>query len=306
MEERFLWYNHTMEQTDKREKRKKALKTDARRIILILVASVIMALNINTFVHTGGLYPGGATGLTVLIQRVAEMYFNIALPYTVINVILNAVPFYIGLRYVGKKFALYSLVCIMATNLLVDILPSYVVTYDTLLISIFGGLLNGVAISLCLRQNATTGGTDFIALWLANKKGMDTFNMVLGFNAVILVAAGLIFGWDKALYSIIYQFVSTQVLHVLYTRYMKSTLLIVTQEPYAVNDVIQDITNHSTTILRGEGGFEQEGQAVVYSVINANAKAKVLRAVREVDENAFVDIIRTEETEGNFYIAPHE
>lgn len=306
MRGRFLWYNHTMEQTDKREERKKMLKTDVRRIILILVASVIMALNINTFVHTGGLYPGGATGLTILIQRVAEMYFNISLPYTVINVILNAVPFYIGLRFVGKKFALFSLVCIMATNFLIDLLPSYVVTYDTLLISIFGGLLNGVAISLCLRQNATSGGTDFIALWLANKKGMDTFNMVLGFNALILIAAGLLFGWDKALYSIIYQFVSTQVLHVLYQRYMQSTLLIVTQKPHEVNDAIRHVTNHSSTILRGEGGYEQEGQAVVYSVINTNAKAKVVKAIREVDDSAFIDVIRTEEIEGNFYIAPHE
>ena len=306
MRGRFLWYNHTMEQTDKREERKKMLKTDVRRIILILVASVIMALNINTFVHTGGLYPGGATGLTILIQRVAEMYFNIALPYTVINVILNAVPFYIGLRFVGKKFALFSLVCIMATNFLIDLLPSYVVTYDTLLISIFGGLLNGVAISLCLRQNATSGGTDFIALWLANKKGMDTFNMVLGFNALILIAAGLLFGWDKALYSIIYQFVSTQVLHVLYQRYMQSTLLIVTQKPHEVNEAIRHVTNHSSTILRGEGGYEQEGQAVVYSVINTNAKAKVVKAIREVDDSAFIDVIRTEEIEGNFYIAPHE
>lgn len=185
---------------DEKEYRKRMLKTDVRRMILILVCSVLVALNINTFVHTGGLYPGGATGLTILIQRVAEMYFHIQLPYTVINVILNAVPFYIGLRFVGKKFALFSLVCIMATNFLVDLLPNYVVTYDTLLISIFGGLINGFAISLCLRQNATTGGTDFIALWLANKKGMDTFNLVLGFNACILIAAGLLFGWDKALY----------------------------------------------------------------------------------------------------------
>ena len=293
-------------QADDKDARKASFKTDVRRMILILVSAVIMALNINTFVHTGGLYPGGATGLTVLIQRVAEMYLHIQLPYTVINVILNAVPFYIGLRYVGKKFAMFSLVCIMATNFLVDLLPSYVVTYDTLLISIFGGLLNGVAISLCLRQNATTGGTDFIALWLANKKGMDTFNLVLGFNAVILIAAGLIFGWDKALYSIIYQFVSTQVLHLLYQKYMQTTLLIVTKKPHEINDISQSTTHHSTTILRGEGGYEQEGQAVVYSVINTSDKAKVVKEIRDVDEHAFIDVIKTEQIEGNFYIVPHE
>ena len=67
-------------------------------------------------------------------------------------------------------------------------------------------------------MNATTGGTDFIAIYLSDKKGVDSFNIVLGLNAVILAAAGILFGWDKALYSIIFQYASTQVLHVLYKK----------------------------------------------------------------------------------------
>ena len=65
-----------------------------------------MALNIKTFVRTGGLYPGGATGLTILIQRIALQYFSLQLPYSVINLLLNAFPVYIGFRYIGKKFTL--------------------------------------------------------------------------------------------------------------------------------------------------------------------------------------------------------
>ncbi len=281
-------------------------KHDSKRLLAVLLASVILALNINTFVQTGGLYPGGVTGLTILLQRIALRYFGIHLSFAVVNTLFNLVPVYIGFRYIGKRFTLYSCICILLTGVLTDLLPQHVITYDTLLISIFGGLINGFAISLCLRQNATTGGTDFIALWLANKKGMDTFNLVLGFNACILIAAGLLFGWDKALYSIIYQFVTTQVMHVMYQRYMQSTLFIVTQKPHEVNDAIRLLTHHSSTILHGEGGFEGEGQAVVYSVINTNDKAKVVKAVRDVDEHAFVDVIRTEEIEGNFYIAPQE
>ena len=70
--------------------------------------------------------------------------------------------------------------------------------------------------SLCLFGNATTGGTDFIAIFLSERKGMDAWNIVLGLNVLILGAAGYLFGWDKALYSIIYQYASTQVLHTLY------------------------------------------------------------------------------------------
>ena len=169
-------------------------KKDFKRLIVVCLASVLMALNIKSFVRTGGLYPGGATGLSLLIQRGAQMYLGLALPYTVINVILNAIPIYIGFRFIGKKFTLYSCLMIVLTSVLTDILPGYVITYDTLLISIFGGLINGLVISMCLMMNATTGGTDFIAIFLSERKGIDSWNMVLGLNVVILAAAGILFG----------------------------------------------------------------------------------------------------------------
>ena len=94
------------------------VKEDSKRIIVICAASVVMALNIKTFVRTGGLYPGGASGLTLLIQRVVELFLNIEIPYTIINVILNLVPVYIGFRFIGKKFTLFSCISIMLTNIL--------------------------------------------------------------------------------------------------------------------------------------------------------------------------------------------
>ncbi len=121
-----------------------SFKEDAKRIVVICIASVVMALNIKTFVRTGGLYPGGATGLTLLIQRIVEL-FGFELPYTLINILLNLVPIYIGFRFIGKKFTLYSCLCIMLTNVLTDVLPSRAIVYDTLLISVFGGMINGFA-----------------------------------------------------------------------------------------------------------------------------------------------------------------
>ena len=174
-------------------------KKDIKRIIIVCLAAVIMALNIKSFVRTGGLYPGGATGLTLLLQRMGELFFHVTIPYTIVNVALNAVPVYIGFRFIGKKFTLYSCLMIVLTSVLTDILPGYVITYDTLLISIFGGLINGLVISMCLMMNATTGGTDFIAIFLSERKGIDSWNMVLGLNVVILAAAGILFGWDKSL-----------------------------------------------------------------------------------------------------------
>ena len=79
---------------------------------------------------------------------------------------------------------------ILISSILTDLIPPYVVTYDTLLIAIFGGIINGTAISLCLSQDATSGGTDFLAIYLAQKKGMETWNLILGLNAVMLLTAG--------------------------------------------------------------------------------------------------------------------
>ncbi len=279
-------------------------KKDGKRIIVICIASLIMAVNIKSFVRTGGLYPGGATGLTILIQRMAELFFHVTLPYTVINLLLNAVPVYIGFRFIGKKFTLYSCLMIVLSGILTDVIPGYVITYDILLISIFGGMISGLAVSLCLMVEATSGGTDFIAIFLSEKKGVDSFNIVLLINAVILSLAGILFGWDKALYSIIFQYVSTQVLHVLYKKYQQETLFIVTNKPKEVCDAIYRISFHGATILAGEGSFEHCERNVVYSVVSGAESKKVIRAVKEADDKAFINAVKTQQLSGRFYQKP--
>ncbi len=279
-------------------------KEDGRRILTICIAALLMALNIKTFVRTGGLYPGGATGITVLIQEVGRIFWNVELPYTIITLIVNAFPIYIGFRFIGKKFTLYSCLMIFLTGIFTDIIPANIITYDTLLISIFGGMINGFVIALCLRSEATTGGTDFIGIYLSDKKGMDSFNLVLGINIVILSTAGILFGWDKALYSIIFQYASTQVLHALYRKYQKQTLFIVTNKPQEVCDSISRISHHGATILEGEGSYEHCERNVIYSVVSSAEVKLVMSAVKEADPKAFINTMRTEQFSGRFYQKP--
>jgi uncharacterized membrane-anchored protein YitT (DUF2179 family) len=281
-------------------------KKDIKRIIVICIAAFIMALNIKTFVRTGGLYPGGATGLTILIQRVGQKFWGIELPYTVINLILNAFPIYIGFKFIGKKFTLYSCLMIVLTSILTDIIPAHVITYDILLISIFGGMINGFVISLCLMMDATTGGTDFISIYFSEKTGMDSWNLVLGINIVIISLAGVMFGWDKALYSIIFQFTSTQVLHTMYKRYQKQTIFIVTNHAKEICEAIFKVSNHGATIIEGEGSYEHRERNIVYSVVSGEESKKVLAAVKEADPTAFVNVIKTQELSGRFYQRPTE
>ncbi len=277
-----------------------------KRILMIIVAAVIMAISLKSFVRTGGLIPGGFNGLTRLIQEVSVLLWKVEPPFSVINFALNAIPVVISYKFIGKKFTMYSCLMIVLTGVLTDMVPGYAVTTDPLLVSVFGGLFQALAISICLFSGATSGGTDFIAIFFSEKFGIDCWNYIFAGNVVILVIAGMLFGWDKALYSIIFQFASTQVLQTLYKRYQKQTLLIVTQKPDEVYEGIREITNHDATLIKGIGCYRKKECNILYSVVGRDEVRKVLRYVKETDSEAFVNMIRTESLSGRFYQRPND
>lgn len=283
---------------------RKLRKNRILRVITVSLASLLMAVNINTFVHTGGLLPGGASGLTLLLQEIGTKFFHVTVPYTVINILINSIPVYIGYRYIGKKFTLLSVWVILLTSILADILPPYIITQDILLISVFGGLINGFAISVCLLMDSTSGGTDFIAIFLSEKNGIDSFNIPLIINGCILTAAGLLFSWDKALYSIVFQFASTATVRVIYRKYQQATFFIVTNKPKEVCAAISKTSHHGATVLEGEGSYEHCERNVVYSVVSGAESGRIISSVKKADPDAFVNVLKTERIMGRFYQRP--
>lgn len=278
----------------------------SRRILLIVTASVIMAVNIKSFVGAGGLFPGGFNGLTLLIQRSFEKYYSISLPFSLINFLLNAVPAVLSYKYIGRRFTVYSCLMVILTSFLTDSIPYMPITDDILLICIFGGLINGFAVSLCLWGRATSGGTDFIAVFLSLHKNINAWNYILYGNAVLLIVAGLLFGWDKALYSIIFQFASTQVVKMLDSRYKRATLFIVSHKTEAIFDDIIKGTHHGGTVFRGKGLYNDKETDMLYTVVSGPEVKQVIRRVREMDPEAFINVVRSDQISGNFYIQPHD
>ncbi len=282
-------------------KMRKSIKKQFIILITVIISAFLMALNTRTFVNTGGLYPGGVTGLTILIQRIFKLLLDITLPFSVVNIFLNSIPVYIGFRFIGKRFTLYSCLMIILNSIFTDLIPSYILTEDILLISIFGGIINGLAIGICLNAGATSGGTDFISIFLSEKRGIDSFNIILGFNAVIICVAGFIFGWEKALYSIIFQYASTTVLHLLYKKFQQSTFFIVTTKPREICIAIYEVSKHGATILEGEGSYEHCERNVVYSIVSSAQAKKVIHAIKDIDPDAFINEIKTQKLLGRFY-----
>ena len=277
-----------------------------KRLFLVILASVVMSANIQSFVDAGGLFPGGFTGLTLLIQRSAQQFAGIALPFTAINFALNAIPAVISYKFIGRWFTLYSCLAIVLSSVLTDLIPPMPLTNDILLVCIFGGIFNGLAISLCLLGGATSGGTDFISVALSERLGVDAWNYIFFGNCVMLVVAGLLFGWDKALYSIIFQFASTQIVHTLDLRFKRTTLFIISNRAFEVYERIKDTTHHGATLFRGTGLYNGEERDMIYSVISGDQVKQITRAVHEIDPKAFINILKTDHVAGNFYRKPHD
>ena len=270
----------------------------------LTVVSAALAFNLKSFINTGGLLPGGFSGVAILMQQIFEKFLHITIPYSLIYLPINLIPAYIGFRYIGKKFTIYSFYLVIMSSILTDIFPAVTITYDVLLIAIFGGLIQGAAVSLALISGASGGGTDFIAIYFSEKKGVDVWNYILLGNVVILTTAGILFGFDKALYSIIFQFTSTQVLGTLFKRYQQDTLLIITDQPMAVYGKIRELTHHDATLIEGSGCYEGADRHILYSVIGREQVDKVIGAIKEIDEHAFINVIKTEQINGRFYRTP--
>lgn len=282
-------------------------KENVTRLLMVTISSIIIAVNLKSFVQAGDLFPGGFTGLTRLLQRCSAEFGEVILPFAPINLALNAVPALISYKLVGKRFTLYSCLSILLVSIFTDLVPALPITEDILLICIFGGLINGFAVSLCLRVRVTSGGTDFIAIALSERKNIDAWNYILCGNVAMLAVAGFLFGWDKALYSIIFQFTSTQVIRMMDPDGKRATLLIVTgrESAGAVCAQIQD-THHSATLVEGVGLYNGEPCVMIYSVVASSQIRQLTRKVKKADPNAFVNVLRTEQLHGNFHRDPRD
>lgn len=280
---------------------KAEVKDHARSIVMIVISCFLIGININSFVDAAGIYPGGFSGITLLIQRIIRTFLGYSLPFSLINYPLNFLLIALSYKLLGKRFTFYTVVTVILTGIFTDLLPTFQITEDVLLSCVFGGILNGVAIALCLMAKASGGGTDIIGILISHKYNRDPWNYILLGNVAMLMIAGVLFGWNQALYSIIFQFAATQTLQMMYQKYQRHTLFIITDKPTEVYEAIKNITNHGATVMDGMGCYEKEERSVVYSVISSMELKDVIKATKEIDEHAFINAVKTDRLDGRFY-----
>jgi uncharacterized membrane-anchored protein YitT (DUF2179 family) len=205
---------------------------------------------------------------------------------------------------------MYSVLMVFLSGVMTDLMPNmfinFIQLHDTLLAAVFGGILNAFAIILCLRADATSGGTDFIAIYISEKHRKDAWNYIFVGNCAMLAVTACLFNLDKALYSIIFQFASTMILNTQYRAYQQKTLLIITNRPDEVYALIRERTHHAVTAIDGKGMFDKQERTILYSVVYSDEATPLIKAIHAVDSDAFINVLKTEHINGRFFKKPKD
>lgn len=281
-------------------------KEDYKKLFMVIFSALIYTVAMNTFVTSGNLFPGGFAGMSRIISLILSSYFNVNVEFGYIFFILNALVTILVYKKLGRKFLILTVIWYSLTSLLTAYCPKITITEDLLLIAVFGGILNGLAVGIALKNDASSGGTDFIAIVASMKYNKPTWNYVMVFNGLILCVAGLLFGWNQALYSIIFQFVSTQVINTLHQRYKLSNLFIITEKPEEVSKAIFKEFRHGITKINGIGEYSHKEKSLLFMTINTYQLKGVTEIIKSVDDHVFISISASNGIVGNYYQKPIE
>lgn len=281
------------------------IKTYLKDSCLAVCAAIVASLNLQTFVNAGNLVPGGFSGLSIFITRAVKSLFDIDLSYSIIYLLFNLPCAFLVIKEIGKRFTVVSLIDVVLTSLLVTIIPRINITSDPLLIAVFGGIVGGISSSLVLKANACGGGTDFLALFFAKKKQKSLWNQFMILNITIIILSAFMYGWESALYSIIYQFVNTQVVKMFDTRYERNCMFIIPEQFDKVMEIIKVKYHRGATVIDGEGAFTNDKKKIIYTVCGKYETEEITKAIKEVDPKAFINIMASERILGNFHEKPY-
>lgn len=286
------------------------LRSDKRFRNLLTTAAVVVSALLQTFViqafiEPAGLLSGGFTGIAILIDRVTSLAgFNISTSLGMI--ILNIPVAWACSRSISRRFTFFSLLQVFLASLFLKIFHFPPIFEDDILNVIYGGVLYGFAIVLALRGNASTGGTDFIALYVSNKTGNSIWAHVFMGNVILLCIFGVIFGWDYAGYSILFQFVGTKVISTFHHRYERVTLQITTSKGPELAGKYVKAFRHGISCVDAVGGYSGKKMYLLHTVVSSYEVEDIVSLFHEVDDHIIVNMFRTQQFYGSFYRAPME
>ena len=270
-----------------RMKEELSWRTAADYLMLILGA-LIQALAMRLFLVPSQLLSGGVSAIAQIINS-----FN-GWPIGAMVFIGNLPLFFLGWRYLGgARFAIRTGVAITAfsifTDTLVYVLPAGGLTHDLVLSSVFGGVMFGAGLGLVYRSKGTSGGSDILGQILYHRKGIPMTQAYFATDTLVLLAGGVFWSWELALYGMIVMYVSGLAAElVLEGPGILRTVTIISYEPQQVANEIMTVLERGVTILEGTGAYTGKRRPVLYCVVTRSEVNKIKALVHSIDADAFI------------------
>ena len=257
----------------------------------IIFGNALYSLAVALFLEPAGLITGGATGIALAIGRLTGLSVSGLLLF------INLAMLVWGWVVLGRAFALNTMASSVLSPAFLALFEGMangrVLTEDIFLCTVFAGLGIGVSLGIVIRSGASTGGTDFIALWVSNHTGKTIWGVIFGFNCFILAIFGFMFGWDKAAYSIVFQFISTKTIDSFYRRYDRVTLQITTHKADEVMTAYVDHFQHGISCAEVIGGYSREKMYLLHAVVSTYESQDIIKLVCDIDPGAVINVFHT-------------
>ncbi len=266
----------------------------------VVASAFLQAFAMQAFLNPVQILSSGFTGVAVLIEKIASLsgfHFSTSLGMILLNLPVAVFCF----KHIGKKFVIFSMLQVFLASFFLRFASFTPLFEDPLLNICFGGFIYGGAIVTALKGNASTAGTDFIALYVSNRTGKAIWQYVFVFNAAMLCIFGYMFGWEYAGYSIMFQFISTRTIDSFYHRYKRVTLQITTHDAQAVVKEYVKNYRHGISVMDGYGGYSGQKMSLLHTVVSSYEVQDIVHLMKQVDEKVIVNVLPTETFFGGFY-----
>lgn len=268
-----------------------------RDYLFILAGGLVQALAMRLFLIPAQLVSGGVSGTAQLINEYTNW------PIGLMVLLGNAPLFLLGWQYLGgPRFALRTALAIFVFSFFTDLLILYIptgVVDDLFLNSLYGGVVLGIGLGLVYRGKGTSGGTDILGRILNHRFGISISQAYLLTDAAVILAAGLVFGWENALYALVTTYVSGLVAEmILEGSTIFRTVLIVSACPESVAKQIMTDMERGVTILPGTGAYTGQSRPVLYCVVTRAEVSQIKEIVHQADPAAFMVIGQAHEALG--------
>jgi uncharacterized membrane-anchored protein YitT (DUF2179 family) len=263
-------------------------------MLFILVGALLMAVGLEFFLVPNEVIDGGIVGISIILSHLTDVQIGFYI------FVLNLPFFFIGYKQIGKTFALSTLLGVIILSIATSIFHDLpVLTGDPLLATVFGGIVLGVGVGIVIRYGGSLDGTEILAILFNKRTPFSVGETIMFFNLFILGSAGFVFGWDRAMYSLMAYFIAFKTIDIVIQGLDESKSAWIISEQYEqIGEAILARLGRGVTYLNGEGAYTGDDKKVIFCVITRLEEAKLKAIIDEIDPSAFFAVAAIAEVRG--------